>query len=250
MYLQTRRAWIRATLRRCGDAVGVDRVAGALARVLAEPARAIASRRGRASRRRARATRPVMVTHPHSVYARLDEGWDETDVANVLFAGVVEPRREVEAWQRIVSSAKPSRLSRARVVALCEEWLAGVASDALVATEKGVHGGEYEPSTTSSRSSPSPEPRLRRRGRARTTSAFVDVLGRAVDAWATLAEEPTSHRAGGRAPRGDASARGITNGGGRRAAGECGAPRAANVRAVAPGRGVGDVGRAVTGRRV
>ena len=101
---------------------------------------------------------------PPLVYARLDEGWDETDVANVLFAGVVDPRREAEAWRRVVDSAKPARLSRARAAALCEEWLAGVASDALVATaEKGFMGGEYEPSTTSSGSSPSPGPRLRRR---------------------------------------------------------------------------------------
>ena len=49
LYLQTRRAWIRATLRRCGGDEGVDRVAGALARVLAEPARAIAAASERAS---------------------------------------------------------------------------------------------------------------------------------------------------------------------------------------------------------
>ena len=42
---ETRRAWIRATLRRCGGDDRVDRVAGALARVLAEPARAIAAAR-------------------------------------------------------------------------------------------------------------------------------------------------------------------------------------------------------------
>ena len=192
LYLQTRRAWIRATLRRCGDAVGVDRVAGALARVLAEPARAIA-----AARACFLGGEPPVGDgdSPPLVYARLDEGWDETDVANVLFAGVVDPRREVEAWRRIVSSAKPSRLSRARVTALCEEWLAGVASDALVATaEKGFMGGIRTVDDLVRVESVARAKAEAARSSA-DEAAFVDVLGRAVDAWATLAEEPTSHRA-------------------------------------------------------
>lgn len=192
LYLQTRRAWIRATLRRCGDAVGVDRVAGALARVLAEPARAIAAARacflggGGDS----------VGASPPLVYARLDEGRDETDVANVLFAGVVDPSREVEAWRRVHrDSAKPVRLPRARVTALCEEWLAGVASDVLVATkEKGFMGGIRTVDDLVSVESVARAEAEAARSSA-DEAAFVDVLGRAADAWATLAEEPTSHRA-------------------------------------------------------
>lgn len=199
LYLQTRRAWCRATLRRCGgDGAGVDRVAGALARVLAEPARAIASARacflGGESPTGESPTGES--PPPPLVYARLDEGWDETDVANVLFAGVVDPRREVEAWRRVVESAKPARLSRARIAALCEEWLAGVASDVLVATtEKGFMGGIRTVDDLVSVESVARAKLAEKRPSADDVAACVDLLGREVDAWATLAEEPTSHRA-------------------------------------------------------
>ena len=209
LYLQTRRAWIRATLRRCGGDDRVDRVAGALARVLAEPARAIAAARACFLGGDVQAQRsgggespvvggesPTPSDSPPLVYARLDEGWDETDVANVLFAGVVDPRREAEAWRRVVDSAKPARLSRARVAALCEEWLAGVASDALVATaEKGFMGGIRTVDDLVRVESVARAKAEAARMNEADNAACVDLLGRAADAWETLAEEPTSHRA-------------------------------------------------------
>ena len=179
LYLQTRRAWIRATLRRCGDAVGVDHVAGALARVLAEPARAIA-----AARACFLGGEPPVGDgdSPPLVYARLDEGRDETDVANVLFAGVVDPRREAEAWRRVVDSAKPARMSRARVAALCEEWLAGVASDALASA------------------SPPPESRSRTACNASSSSASDRTYSSSFSASFSSACSLSPPRAGSRHP--------------------------------------------------
>ena len=176
--------------------------------MLAEPARAIASARacflgGESPTGEPPTGEPPTGESPTGdspppplVYARLDEGWDETDVANVLFAGVVDPRREVEAWRRVVESAKPARLSRARVVALCEEWLAGVASDVLVATtEKGFMGGIRTVDDLVSVESVARAKLAEKQPSADDVAACVNLLGREVDAWATLAEEPTSHRA-------------------------------------------------------
>ena len=127
LYLQTRRAWIRATLRRCGDGGGVDRVGGALARVLAEPARAVAAAGSCFLGNDGVNDEPSGPSGAAGLmFAQLDVSRDE-DASRVLFADLVDPKREIELWRTRVTRVNQSAMSHSRVSRACEEWLEGVA---------------------------------------------------------------------------------------------------------------------------
>ena len=141
--------------------------------------------------------------------------------------------------RRIRRETRASCLAGDVVVALCEEWFAGVASDVLVATtEKGFMGGIRTVDDLVSVESVA-RAKLAKTAE-RMTSRRASICSGAADAWATLAEEPTSHRArtllaatlrhGGLRTAADAALQAVEF-------------RAANVGAVAPSRGGGDVGR-------
>lgn len=198
LYLQTRRAWIRATLRRCGDGGGVDRVGGALARVLAEPARAVAAAGSCFLGNDGVNDEPSGPSGTAGLmFAQLDVSRDE-DASRVLFADLVDPKREIELWRGRVNSGNrvnQSAMSHSRVSRACEEWLEGVATDVLTATtKKGFLDGirtvhelvEVEANAKA---------RAEKKKNGENEVACADLLGRVVDAWTALAEKPTVHRA-------------------------------------------------------
>ena len=195
LYLQTRRAWIRATLRRCGDGGGVDRVGGALARVLAEPARAVAAAGSCFLGNDGVNDEPSGPSGAAGLmFAQLDVSRDE-DASRVLFADLVDPKREIELWRTRVTRVNQSAMSHSRVSRACEEWLEGVAGDVLTATtKKGFLDGirtvhelvEVEANAKA---------RAEKKKNGENEVACADLLGRVVDAWTALAEKPTVHRA-------------------------------------------------------
>ena len=116
----------------------------------------------------------------------------------MLFADLVDPKREIELWRGRVNSGNrvnQSAMSHSRVSRACEEWLEGVATDVLTATtKKGFLDGirtvhelvEVEANAKA---------RAEKKKIGENEVACADLLGRVVDAWTALAEKPTVHRA-------------------------------------------------------
>lgn len=226
LLLQTKRAWLRASLRRVGRGAAPGKVAAALARCLAEVRHVVTllwrcfvggvgSAEMASSPIQAK-DRPETTTAPESLK---DGGGDikvlvsdpgaplpfaalrEDDPQGTTFAGVSHPARETARWSARVVEVFRGALtapSAATVRDAAREWLEGCASDVEAAADRGLLAGVTRLADLADlerdvcRTPPTREDAARLE---EETTAAVVVTGRPLDAWSALVSGPFVARA-------------------------------------------------------